>query len=434
MRLVLDYGKTGLTIDIPDDRLVGILGLKPQPPLADPAAAVAAALADPIGAPPLAELARGRRSACVVISDITRPVPNRLLLPPILRTLEAAGIRRDRIVILVATGTHRGNTPAELAEMVGEAIVRDYRIENHDARDAASHIDLGTSPRGVPMLVDRRFVEAELRITTALIEPHFMAGYSGGRKSVCPGICSLETVKVWHGPRFIGHERSEAGVLDGNPEHEEALFIARRARVDFIVDVTLDEARRVTGVFAGDLEQAWLAGVRSVESVVRATLPEPVDVVITSSAGYPLDLTFYQAVKGIVGALPILRPGGTVIVAARCAEGIGSAEFRRILLETEDLGEFVARTYEPGFFIPDQWEAHELWKAVRRAEVLCYTEGIPPETLARCFVTPIASVEAGIAQALARHGPEARIAVIPRGPYVVAALEPPRSPEVAVAA
>ncbi|MBI3910472.1 MAG: nickel-dependent lactate racemase [Armatimonadetes bacterium] len=424
MRLTIDYGKTGLTIQVPDTNLAGVLGLRPQLPLPDPDAAIRAALASPTGTPPLAELASGRRSACVVISDITRPVLNRVLLPPILAALAAAGIPTGRTLILVATGTHRPNLGDELVSMVGEEVVREYRIENHDARDLANHMDLGRSPRGVPMLVDRRYLDADLRITTALIEPHFMAGYSGGRKSVCPGLCGLETVKVWHGPHFIGHPRSDSGILDGNPEHEEALFIARQAGVDFIVDVTIDEQRRLTGVFAGDLEQAWLAGVRSVEEAVRAPLPEPVDIVITSSAGYPLDLTFYQTVKGMVAALPIVKPGGTVIIAARCAEGIGSREFRDSLLGSDDIEAFVARTYEAGFFVPDQWEVHELAKAVRQAEVLCYTEGIPAETLARCFVTPIPSVEAGLAQALARHGRNARIAVIPRGPYVVPVIEP----------
>jgi nickel-dependent lactate racemase len=269
------------------------------------------------------------------------------------------------------------------------------------------------------MLVDHRFLEAELKITAALIEPHFMAGYSGGRKSVCPGICALETVKVWHGPHFIGHERAESGRLQGNPVHEEAMIVARQAGVDFIVDVTLNEARQVTGVYAGDLEAAWMEGVRSVDQVVRAPIDPPADVVITSAAGYPLDLTYYQAVKGMVGALPAVKRGGTILLAARCAEGIGSHHFTDALLEHDDVEQFVARTYEPGFFVPDQWEVHELAKALRHAEVACFSEGIEAETLRRCFVQPLASLEQGLAAALRRHGPAARVAVIPQGPYVI---------------
>jgi nickel-dependent lactate racemase len=425
MKIRLEYGTTGLDVEVPDEHLMGVLSLRAHPPLPDPEAAVRAALAAPIGAPPLAELARGRRSACVVISDITRPVPNRLLLPPLLSTLERSGIAREAITILIATGTHRPNEGEELVRMVGERIARDYRIVNHAARDPNSHRFLGTAPHGTPVHVDRTFLDADLKISAALIEPHFMAGYSGGRKSICPGVCSMETVQVWHGPRFIGHPNSDNGRLEGNLVHEDGMAAARMAGLEFIVDVALDAERRITGVFAGDMEGAWREGVRHVAAVVEARLPEPVDVALTTCAGYPLDLTLYQAVKGMVGALPIVKEGGTILIAARCAEGIGSPDFTRILMENPNLEAFVARTYDDDFFIPDQWEAHELWKAARKAEVLCYTEGIDPATLSRCSVTPVASVEAGLARALDRHGPGARIAVIPQGPYVVATLGSP---------
>lgn len=419
MKIDLDYGREGLSVDVPDRNLAAVLSLTPKPPVPGPEAAVRAALAAPTGAPPLAELARGRRTACVVISDITRPVPNRLLLPPILATLHESGISVENVTILIATGTHRPNVGDEIVELVGPEIAARYRVENHVATDAASHAYLGDTPRGVPMHVDRRFLDADLKLTTALIEPHFMAGYSGGRKSVCPGICSLDLVKVWHGPHFIGHERADTGVVEGNPVHEEALYVARRAGTDFIVDVTIDQDRRITGVFAGEVEQAWLRGVRFVEGVVRAPLDPPADIVITSAAGYPLDLTYYQAVKGMVGALPAVKRGGTILVAARCAEGIGGKHFTDSLLESDDLEAFVQRTYEPGFFVPDQWEVHELAKALRHAEVGCYTEGIDADTLRRCFVAPLPSIEAGLADALRRHGPQARVAVIPKGPYVI---------------
>jgi lactate racemase len=424
MQIKLDYGREGLWVEVPEAHLTGVLGLSPAPPKAEPSRAVRDAIAAPVGSPPLRELAAGKRSACVVISDITRPVPNRIILPVLLETLEAVGVPRAGIVILNATGTHRGNTRDELIEMVGEAIVRDYRIVNHDARDLESHVYLGETERGVPIWVDRHFCDADLRLSVALIEPHFMAGFSGGRKNICPGICAMETVKIWHGPRFIGHELSDSGSVDGNPVHEDALFVARKAGLDFICDVTLDEARRITGVFAGEVEAAWRAGVESVRQVVEAPLPEPVDVVLTTTAGYPLDLTFYQVVKGMVGALPIVREGGTVIIASRCEEGLGSHDFAETLLATQDLDAFVEQTLQPGFFIPDQWEVHELQKAVAKAEVWVFTEGIPPETLEQCFVTPLASVEEGLRHAIERHGPHTRIAVIPKGPYVIPTLRP----------
>ena len=425
MRIDLDYGRTGLAVEVPDRNLVGILRLKPQNPLADADRVLRDALVRPVRRPPLAAAARGKQSACVVISDITRPVPNKFLLPPILATLDLAGVPREAVTILVATGTHRPNEGDELVEMVGADIVRDYRIVNHVARDPDTHTYLGESPNGVPAHVDSRYLEAELKITLALIEPHFMAGYSGGRKSVCPGICSMETVKVWHGPRFIGHEKADTGILEGNPVHEEATWIANKAGLDFICDVTLNERRQITGIFAGDMEAAWLKGVRQVEDVVRAPLSQPADIVVTTCAGHPLDLTLYQAVKGMVGAMPAVKPGGTIIIASRCEEGIGSEDFTNILRSNPDLGAFVQQTYEPDFFIPDQWEAHELHKALSHAEVLCYTEGIEDDDLRQCGVTPIRSVEEGIGRALTKHGSLASIAVIPKGPYVVPYVDAP---------
>jgi nickel-dependent lactate racemase len=425
MKITLDYGRDGLEVTLPDRRIAAILSLKPVRPLDNPERSIAEALRGPIGVSPLAALARGKQSACVVISDITRPVPNRVLLPQILAALELAGVPQSGITILVATGTHRPSTPTELDEMVGSEILRNYRIVNHVATDRESHRYLGLTPNGVPIWVDRSFLDAEVRLSVALIEPHFMAGYSGGRKSICPGICAMETVQVWHGPRFIGHDRSESGSFEGNPVHEDALFVARKAGLQFICDVTLDEDRRLTGVFAGDVERAWLRGVETARSVAESELEDPVEIVLTTCAGYPLDLTFYQAVKGMVGALPALKPNGTIIIAARCAEGLGSRHFADALLDNEDLEVFVAKTYDPGFFVPDQWEVHELLKATRRASVLMYTEGIPPDVLSRCFVTPITSVEQGVRIALEKHGPTAHMAVIPRGPYVLPVVRTP---------
>ncbi len=419
MQVKLDYGRDGLDVQIPDRNLEAILTLNHARPVADGGMAVRDALQRPVGCPPLAALARGRESACVVISDITRPVPNRVILPPLLGTLEMCGIPREKITILVATGTHRACTAAELEEMVGPNIVAGYRIENHDARDPETHRYLGETPRGVPMWVDTRFLDADLKISVALIEPHFMAGFSGGRKSICPGICSMETVKVWHGPRFIGHERSDSGSVDGNPVHEDALYVAGKAGLEFICDVTIDAARSITGVYAGSPEAAWLKGVGAVRSVAQAELEQPADIVVTSTAGYPLDQTFYQAVKGMVGALPALKEGGTIIIASECAEGIGGDEFTRTLLENDDLEAVVEKTYDPAFFVPDQWQVHELLKAVRKAEILMFTEGISADQLSRCFVTPISTVEEGIRQAIEKHGFRSRIAVIPKGPYVM---------------
>ena len=328
MRVKLSYGRTGLEVELPDERVVRTLAYKEADPLPEPRESLAQLLANPMGSPPLSELAKGKRSACILICDITRPVPNETILTPVLETLEAAGIPRDQILILVATGLHRPNLGEELVEMVGPRIAAEYRIENHDGLDLASHAYLGDSPRGVPIWLDRRFVESDLKITTGLIEPHFMAGYSGGRKVICPGIAALETVKVWHGPDFLEHPRADSGILDGNPVHEENTWIAKRAGCDFIVNVVIDAERRPLAFFAGDMITAFERGVEFVRDIVRDTVPEPVDIVVTSSAGYPLDTTFYQSVKGMVCAMPIVKQGGTIIVAASMTEGIGSAPFQ----------------------------------------------------------------------------------------------------------
>ncbi|HVL11796.1 MAG TPA: nickel-dependent lactate racemase, partial [Gemmata sp.] len=328
MKLTLDYGKTGLDVELPEDRFAARpLAISPAEPLPDPAGALEAALANPTGTPPLAELARGKKTACVVVCDITRPVPNKLILGQVLKTIEAAGVPRSGITILVATGLHRPNEGEELVELVGEEVAKNYRCENHHGKALDEHEYLGTTPAGVPAWIDSRYTRAELKITTGLIEPHLMAGYSGGRKLICPGIAALETVKVWHGPRFLQHPKADCGSVDGNPVHEENTRIALMAGCDFIVNVCIDGKRRVTWVGAGDMIKAWEEGVRFCREVVKARVPHACDVVVTSCAGYPLDTTWYQAVKGLTGALPIVKKGGTIVLAASLTEGLGSPEF-----------------------------------------------------------------------------------------------------------
>jgi nickel-dependent lactate racemase len=422
MRVQLEYGRTGLEVDLPDRNVVKCLGHRAAAPLADPAAAVSRAIRQPCGTPPLGELARGRRTACVVVSDITRPVPNQVLLPPVLETLQASGIARDRILILVATGLHRPNEGDELVEMLGRSVVEQYRIENHRGQELSAHAHLGPSPRGVPVWIDRRYLDAELKVTTGLIEPHFMAGFSGGRKLVCPGLAALETIKVWHGPTFLEHPNARQGVVEGNPVHEENTWIARRAGCDFIVDAVIDAQRRVLSVVAGDMELAWKEGVRFARDLATDTLPEPVDIVVTTSAGYPLDTTYYQSVKGMVSALPIVKPGGTVILAAGLSEGIGSSAFERLFHENPTLDRFMERILSTDYFVMDQWQLEELAKVRRKANVKVVSDGLPAETVNRLFVRSAPSVEDAVAECLAEYGPDATIAVIPKGPYVLAEL------------
>lgn len=419
MQITLDYGRTGLKVNLPDDRIVGPLAIRPAAPLADAAAAIEQAVQQPIGSKPLAEIARGRTNACILVCDITRPVPNRLILPPVLRTLEASGIARKDILILIATGLHRPNEGAELEELVGPEIAANYRIENHHGKIKEEHDYLGTTPSGVPAWIDSRYVRADLKITTGLIEPHLMAGYSGGRKVICPGIAGLETVKIWHGPKFLEHPNADSGIVEGNPVHEENTRIAQMAGCDFIVNVCLDGERRVTWVGAGDMIQAWQEGVRFVADVVKAPVPEAVDVVVTSCAGYPLDTTWYQAVKGLTGALPIVKKGGTIVLAASLSEGLGSPEFERLLADNPDLEKFKRRIMGGDYFVMDQWQLEEFAKVVAHCKVKVVSDGIPAATLRNCHVEPAESVEKAVADCLREYGAKAKVAVIPKGPYVL---------------
>ena len=422
MQIILDYDRAGLAVEIPDQNIAAVLSMNPVPPLNDPVQETWNALAQPVAGPPLTELARGRRDACVVVSDITRPVPHGVILPPIFEILEQSGLSCDAIKILVATGLHEPMNESQLRETLTDAIVDRYDIINHVARNAGEQVYLGDTPAGIPAYVDRRYVESDLKILTGLIESHFMAGYSGGRKLVAPGLVGTETIKLLHGPGILEHPNAANGILDGNPLHEASLAIARMAGVDFIVNVSMDEERRVTGVFAGELEQAHLAGVACVEDMVQVYLDEPVDIVVTSSAGYPLDTTYYQTVKGMVGVLDILKEDGTIIIASGCTDGVGSAEFERLLRGTADIDAFIREIQQPGVFTIDQWEVEELIKALKKANIHLYTDGLSASDITSYLVNPISSVESGIADALAHHGPDAAIAVVPKGPYVMPQL------------
>ena len=356
-----------------------------RPPLADPHQAVWDQLARPSGTRPLAELARGRQSACVAICDVTRPVPNRSLLPPILQTLEKSGRPRDRILVLVATGLHRPNLGDELVEMVGPAIVDEYRIENHDGRALSEHAYLGDTPRGVPVWIDRRYVEADLKITTGLIEPHFMAGFSGGRKLICPGLAAWETISAGTRPHFSNIPTpalaswKETRCTRKTPGSDAA-------GCDFIVNTVLDAKRQILALVAGDMEQAFHEGVDFVGRLLTDTVAEPVDIVVTTAAGYPLDTTFYQSVKGMVGAMEIVKPGGTIILAASLTEGIGSPEFQRLFEDNPSLDVFMDRILHNGDCTLDQWQLEEMAKVRRKADIKVVTHGLPPETVNRLFV------------------------------------------------
>jgi nickel-dependent lactate racemase len=427
MRIELNYGRGMLPLDLPDDWEVTVIGKKPMTALADPVAAVEAALAAPLGTPPLAEAARGCRSACILICDITRPVPNGLTLPPLIKGLLEAGIEAQAITVLVATGLHRPNEGDELAEVVGDPwVMETVRVENHFARDTAAHVDLGVTPtRGVRVLLDRRLVEADLKIATGLVEPHFMAGYSGGRKVIAPGVAGKETITTFHSARFMENPRAANCVLDGNPLHEEQLEIVKMLGGAHALNTVIDEHRKLCFVNFGEVVASHLEAVDFIRAYAEIPVPQRFNTVVTSAAGYPLDKTYYQTVKGMVGPIDILAPGGDLVVASACEEGMGSAEFADAQRRLMNLGPegFMEEISAKSHADIDEWQTQMQLKPMRVGTLHLFTEGLSPDERALTGVELVDSLAGAVRACVERSG-DPRVAVVPEGPYVVPRYEP----------
>lgn len=421
MRVRLAFGHDGAEVELPAHVQATLLEAKFAEAEQSSDTALTKALLYPIGTPSLEELARGKKTAAISICDITRPAPNRTVLPQVLHLLERAGIAPSDIIILIATGLHRAATPQELRDIVGPDILSRYAVTSHDARDASSHIDLGVTRSGTRVLIDRRFVESDLHISLGFIEPHLMLGFSGGRKLVAPGLAGEETIKRLHSPFFMRDPRVVEGSFPENPLHDELLEIAQMARHDFIVDVALTRSRQIARVFAGDPVQAHASGVEFVRKATLALLDAPVDVVITTSAGYPLDLTYYQAVKGVTAASHIVKSGGMILLTAACQEGLGGAEFTHFVRRFPNAQACLdATAKEP--VVVDQWQLEKLALVAQKAQLAFCTPGIPVEDRSYLwgpvFESPAQAVES-VCAALPRG---AHVAVIPEGPYVFSQL------------
>ncbi|MCB8882264.1 nickel-dependent lactate racemase [Acidisoma cellulosilytica] len=426
-KIDLSFGRGQLTVTLPEGCLPTIVRKAVLPKLADGAGAIRAALDAPIASPSLRDLAKGQRSACILICDITRPVPNALFLRPMIEIMLAAGIPLANITVLVATGLHRPNEGAELEELVGDRWVLDHvRVENHFARDDAAHLDLGnTATRGTPIGIDRRFAEADLRIATGLVEPHFMAGWSGGRKVVAPGVAHHTTIRTFHSARFMEDPLAVQCNLVGNPLHEEQLEIIRRLGDVYALNTVIDEERDLVHVTFGEIIASHLAAVDFISGVTRIAVPRRFKTVVTSSAGYPLDKTYYQTIKGMVTPLDILAPGGTLIIASQCSEGFGSPEFREAQDRLAELGpdRFLATLTAKSLAEIDEWQTEMQLKATRLGLVELYTTGLTDEERRITCVTISADILASITASIARHG-DPHVAFIPEGPYVVPVYVP----------
>ena len=413
------FGKTGIRVSLPEGPRYEVVESRSAAGLGNVTAALDKALDHPIGTLPLKELATGAKSAAISVCDITRPAPNRTTLPPLLDRLHQGGIAPDAVTILIATGLHRLATKDEIDVIVGPEIAGKYRIVNHDARDLANHRHLGATHRGTPVYIDERFMAADLHITLGFIEPHLMLGFSGGRKLVAPGLAAQQTIKVIHSPKFMREPKATEGSIEGNPLHAELLEIARMAGHDFILDVTLTKEREISGIFAGAPVEAHAQGVEFLRSTSIEKLTRLADVVITSAAGDPLDLTFYQSIKGITAAQHIVKPGGRILILAECSEGIGSPEFAQ-MLEGFTGGRKFLDSIRDSEVVPDQWQLERLALARLRNDIFFYTPGVSREQLGsfapRCYSRIDEAVQASL------HGlePLALVALVPEGPYAYA--------------
>ena len=419
MKSLFFFGRNRIEVEVPEGITCRELRSRKAIAVPDETAAVEAALEAPIASAALSEIARGKKTAAISVCDITRPAPNRVTLPPVLKRLNRAGITNQNILILIATGLHRAATAEEVEMIVGPEIAANYRVVSHNARAREEHRFIGETRRGTPVYVDERFISADLHITLGFVEQHLMLGFSGGRKLIVPGLAAQETIKVIHSPKFIREPLATEGSIEGNPLHEELLECARMARHDFIVDVALTQDRKIAGVFAGNAVKAHAAGVEFVERACLEEIDEPADLVITSAAGFPLDLTFYQAVKGITAATHLAKPGGRILLVAECTEGMGSAEFAAMIRNMGDFAKYLDDVRDQPVDV-DRWQVEKLALAGVQNDVYFYAPGVTKAELgslgARAFDTLREAVSAMV-RGLPRNG---RVTLVPEGPYTFA--------------
>jgi nickel-dependent lactate racemase len=413
VRVDLAYGRHGTSVEVPDSADV-ILPVD-APALADEDGAIRAALRSPESGVPLRSLVDGARRVAVVFPDLTRPMPNHTVLPPLLDELARAGVTDDRVTLLCATGTHRQATAAEMADLIGSELVARYRVVDHDAQ-SDEHIAVGEVD-GVEVLLQREYVEADVRIVTGFVEPHFFAGFSGGPKAVCPGLAATDTILEAHHPRRIADERATFLTRHGNPVHDFVRAATDLAPPHLSLDVAINRARRVTAVFAGPLTATHDAACAHVGAAARREVAAPYDLVVSTNGGHPLDRNLYQAVKGMAAADRVRVAGGTVVMAAACADGIpDDGAFARLLAESRTPGDLVASTAGPEL---DRWQAQVLGRVLERGAVRLHSEGLEADAIRKAQLVPVPDLDEAVDDTLAELGRSARVAVLPEGPLTV---------------
>ena len=416
MKIQLAYGDGCLEVDLPEEQTTVISPVE-QAGIPEERGRFHAALDAPIGAGPLRErVSRGER-ICIVFTDITRATPNERIIPWLLSYLRVCGVRPEQVTLLNAVGTHRPNTPEELSTMLTAAVVRDYRVLNHEAGNPAALTQVGVTSDGAPALLNKHLVDADTRIITGFIEPHFFAGFSGGPKGIMPGVAGMETVISNHGRRHIGNPNAAFGITQGNPLWEEMRDIALLAGPSFLINVTLNERRDITGIFAGDLIGAHKHGIEFVRKSAMQPVDGLFDVVITTNSGYPLDQNLYQAVKGMSAAARIVKKGGSIILAAECRAGIpDGASFYQILTRAKDPEDILALIARETF--PEQWQSQIQALIQRKAKVFIHSS-LADEVIRGAHLLPAPDIAAVVGALQAEHGGPLRIAVLPRGPLTI---------------
>jgi nickel-dependent lactate racemase len=431
MKVHLPYGEHGVDAVVPDSATV----LLPErvAALADAAGAVRDATAHPTAGPPLARMVRPGQRAAIVVSDVTRPVPNATILPPVLETLEGGGIRRDDITIVIGTGLHRASRDDERRRILGDEILARYRVADHDARDRSTQAYVTTirgergDPGAVEVWLNAEYARAELRIVTGFCEPHLFAGYSGGAKGVLPAIAGADAIMANHDARMIGHPRAAYCVTEGNPIFEEMRDVALRSEPSFLLNVTLDEQQRITGVFAGDLVAAHDAAIAQAARQARRPVPQVFDIVVATNMGYPADLVLYQSVKGISVAAQACAPGGTIVLVAECREGLGNDEYVTLLRSEGSPQALLDR-----FDTPEHRTLHDQWgvqvQAMLQARFDCWLySSLDRRTVESAHLRYAPDVSDTLASMVATRrqelGRQPSVLVLPHGQLTVPVIE-----------
>jgi nickel-dependent lactate racemase len=415
------YGRGEMEVRIPRGNYLATLMPRYKAGVKDEAGEVRRALENPIGTGRLKEIARGKKDAVIVVNDITRSTATYKLLPHLLEELKEAGLGENQIAFLVATGTHRDNTGEELEGMLGREMVRRFKVVNHHCQDDRIMVDLGKTSGGIPVVINRLFWEAEVKILTATIAPHQSAGFSGGRKSVLPGIASLATLKQHHG-FSMRSARPAMGWVDGNKFHENSLEAARMAKVDFILNTVQNQHKEITQVVAGDVEKAWSEGVKASREIFEVEVPRPADVVITSPGGFPKDIDLYQSQKSMAASELAVKEGGTVILPAECRDGTGARGFYEWMSAATCAQEVIDRFIREGYSIG----ASKAWlfaRCLKRADLILVTRNIDESTLKEMFTRRADTVEQAVRMALAKHGPNAQIILLKNGSDMIPRIQ-----------